>query len=384
MIHRSPPNQARRYGVAVGTFAFALAANYLVKQESPFVLFLAAVMVSAWYGGLGPGLLTTLAAAVASNFLFLEPIYIYTIPGTGQSIRLLLFAAEGVAITLLTEAYKRKEMERAQAEAMQNQLRMVVERKQDLVTALSEGFLQKNPRIPGFEAAFFYQPSSREDMVGGDCFDFFPFNDRQQGIFLGDVCGKGLSAAVYTSKTKYMLEAYAIEDPAPHTVVTRLNRALCRGMSEEGRFVSLIYGVLDSETAEFTYTNAGHPLPILYDPSAGQFQRLEETGGVIGADEGMSFRSRTVTLSPGALLLLYTDGITEAMGSEDPYADGGLSPLIQKRAEEGAEPVARAIFNRARRMAERNRRDDMAIIAIRRVDALPDEEARSDQQEALA
>ncbi|MBW3624347.1 MAG: SpoIIE family protein phosphatase [Armatimonadetes bacterium] len=380
MIPRSPSHPVQRYVVAGIAFLCALGINALIQKESPFVLFLAIVLVSAWYGGLGPGLAATAVSAIASDYFFLSPKHSLVMPNATDTLRLTLFVVEGIVITLLSEAYKRKEEERAQSEVVQQQLRAVVKRKQDLVQTLSEGFLQQNPQIPGFEAAFFYQPSSRDDMVGGDCFDFFTFDVSLQGVMIGDVCGKGLSAARYTSRTKYMLEAYALEDPTPQTTVTRLNRALAKELGEAAMFVSLIYGVLDSEAATFTYTNAGHPQPILYDPGAERFVRLEVTGGVIGADPGMEFRQTTVSLPPGSVLLFFTDGLMEAVGCDDPDGDGNVSPIMKERAGEGAEAVAWTIFDRARRLADRNRRDDMAVIAIRRTETLS--KALSDESES--
>lgn len=373
MFQRNPPKRLHRYGISLLAFACALLLNLsidpFIREESPFVLFFAAVLVSAWYGGFGPGLATTLAAVLTSHALFLGKLgIILAQPEGSRTLRLGLFFVEGVVISLLSEAYKRKEEERAHAESLRQQLASVVERKQDLVQALAEGFLKRNPEIPGFEASYFYLPSSREDMVGGDFFDFLPLSETRQGVMIGDVCGKGLPAAVYTSKAKYMLHAYALEDPAPSTSVARLNRALSDEMGNAGLFISLVYGVLDSREGTFTYANAGHPPPLLFRRDTGEVTRLEVTGGVIGMDSGMEFRPHTVTLPPGSVLLFFTDGLMEAVGSEDPYADGGVSPIIRQQAGAGAEAVARAVFDRARRLMDKNRRDDMAIIALRRAE----------------
>jgi len=257
------------------------------------------------------------------------------------------------------------EEERSRAEAIQQNLRMALEHERDIVQTLAEGYLRKTPEIPGFDVAYFFQPASRKDRVGGDCFDFFPVGSGRYGVFIGDVCGKGLSAAVYASKAKHTLRAYALEDPEPESVLSRLNRALCSETDEEGKFVTLIYGMLDSRSGTFTYANAGHPLPLLYDPISNACERLEATGGLVGAIIDMEFKQKTIPLSQGTVLVFFTDGVVEATGCVDPYGDGGISAMLIDNGGGNAEVLARRIFDRSRKMAAQHREDDMAVITVR-------------------
>src|SRR5262249_53700011 len=149
---------------------------------------------------------------------------------------------------------------------------------------LQESFLPASPPpIPGFDVDKRYEPAYALAQVGGDYFDFIELGDGRFGVVMGDVCGKGVTAAVYTAMSKDMRRAYASEDPAPDRVMTRLNAALFNQMSEECMFITLVYGVLDTRAGTLTYANAAHPHPLLYDPRNCTFEELTTTGGMVGA-----------------------------------------------------------------------------------------------------
>src|SRR5207302_8836631 len=103
-----------------------------------------------------------------------------------------------------------------------------------------------------------------EAQVGGDYYDFIELGEGRLGVVMGDVCGKGVTAAVFTAMAKYMLRAYAVEDPSPAAVISRLNRSLYNQMSEDCMFVTMVYGVLDTGTGDFTYGRPGPPPPLHY------------------------------------------------------------------------------------------------------------------------
>lgn len=150
--------------------------------------------------------------------------------------------------------------------------------------------------------------------------------------------GKGLPAAVYTAMARYLLRAYAIEESDPARVVHRLNRALCRQIREEARFVTLVYGVLDLQTAAFTHVVAGHPPPILYRDASRACEFLPVTGGIVGAFEEIEYRQQATVLAPGSLLALFTDGITEAADSRQMEEDLLLAVVRSGRGRRGGGP----------------------------------------------
>jgi PAS domain S-box-containing protein len=286
-----------------------------------------------------------------------------------------------------------------QAEEEKGHLTTLLEHERELVRALTESFLGRTPRLPGLQVASLYEPAAKAERVGGDFFDFFEIDPNLLGVVIGDVCGKGLPAAVYTAMTKYTLRAYALEEPDPQKVLYRLNQALYNEIIEEGMFVTLVYGVLDLTTGTFTYVNAGHPAPVLYTPihplrgyptlRAGRpgsgpqlrprsslgppateggwghsCQLLEATGGLVGGVPHWEYPQRSVSLKPGAVLVLFTDGITEGTGGKDLLDGEGVSAILQERAGENVDAIARTIFARARDLAGENLEDDVAIVVI--------------------
>jgi serine phosphatase RsbU (regulator of sigma subunit) len=240
------------------------------------------------------------------------------------------------------------------------------EQERTVARTLQESFLPPaDPKLPGYDLNSFYHPASDVMQVGGDYYDFIELGQGRFGIVLGDVCGKGVTAAVYTAMAKYMLRAYALQDPSPDVVLNRLNHALYSHMSEECMFITLVYGVLDTGTGEFTYVNAAHPHPLLYHPGSGQFDELKTTGGMVGALPGMEFQSRKVCLTPGDVLVFFTDGVTEARIGSDMLESKGVEEVIRETASLPAARIAVAIFERALEHSGGNLKDDVAIAVIR-------------------
>jgi len=168
----------------------------------------------------------------------------------------------------LEREWERKVIEEAERRAVEaqhlaRQLKVELQKEQHVARALAETFVSQVFQFPGFGVASQYEPASDVIRVGGDYFDFIELGNRRIGVVIGDVCGKGAASAAYTAKARYMLRAYALEEPSPARVLTRLNRALYDQGSRECQFLTLVYGVLDLETAAFTYGNAGHPPPLL-------------------------------------------------------------------------------------------------------------------------
>jgi phosphoserine phosphatase RsbU/P len=234
-----------------------------------------------------------------------------------------------------------------------------------LARTLAESFLSKTPARDDIEVASYYQPAAEVALIGGDYFDFLEIDEHRMGVVIGDVCGKGLAAAIYTAKAKDMLYAYARENPSPQWVITRLNHALHSQMSEECMFITMIYGILDSRTGTFTYTNAAHPPPILYHPRSGELIELKTTGGMVGALEDMEFTQNSVQLEPGSVLAMFTDGVTEARTDNTMLESEGVQEVVRAHASGSAEEIASAIFNRALQFASGVLKDDVAIVVIR-------------------
>ena len=224
------------------------------------------------------------------------------------------------------------------------------------------------PRRGAFEFAHKYQAALDEAVIGGDFFDLFPLGDSKMGVVMADVSGKGLSAAVQTALLKYTLRGFALEAPdAPAEVLARLNDVLCSPMSSHDGFVTLFYGVLDVTTGEMTYASAGHEPPLRRVGVGGEVAVLPECDGmVLGAMPGVVYEQCRAVLSPGDLLLLYTDGLTEARATDGSFLEvEGLSALLP-RADVSASEVVTTLYESAAAFADNVRRDDVAILVLRR------------------
>jgi sigma-B regulation protein RsbU (phosphoserine phosphatase) len=177
---------------------------------------------------------------------------------------------------------------------------------------------RSSPYIPGFAVSGLSTPAGA---VGGDWYDFIPFDDGRWGLVLADVSGKGTAAALLMSATRGMLRSLA-SACCPSEVLTKLNELLVSDFPS-GRFVTMIYAILDPATRVLRYASAGHLRPLLIENSNAHFLDTER-GLPLGIGTG-TYSEAQVQLAPGSRLLFYSDGITEAMNPEgDEYGAGRL------------------------------------------------------------
>ncbi|MFE9785506.1 SpoIIE family protein phosphatase [Nocardia salmonicida] len=230
--------------------------------------------------------------------------------GTAQLIRTTIFDATD------RRAYE-QELQRARDAA--EHARAAAERERDrvqkLATTLQRTLLPPElPEIPGMEVAAYYHPAST-DNVGGDFYDLFPLTEGAWGFFLGDVSGKGPTAAAVTSLTRYTLRAAAVYNPDPTAVLDNLNTVLLhKYRRDEPGFCTVVYGSLrlDTTGATVTLSSGGHP-PALLVRADGTTTLVETPGGMlVGAIPDPRFVSAEIHLGPGDTVLFYTDGLTEA------------------------------------------------------------------------
>lgn len=172
------------------------------------------------------------------------------------------------------------------------------------------------PDIAGFELAAHYETSAR---AGGDYYDFFPLPDGGWGLFIADVSGHGTPAAVLMAITHAIAHAQPGAHTPPGKLLAYLNDRLAQAYTREGTFVTAFYGVLDPRTRTLVHSSAGHNPPRLM--RGDRVLSLAESGSLpLGIMPGLDYEQSTVELQAGDLLLLYTDGITEAMAP----SNGGL------------------------------------------------------------
>jgi sigma-B regulation protein RsbU (phosphoserine phosphatase) len=200
------------------------------------------------------------------------------------------------------------------------------------------------PPFPGRTEFSVYATLVPAREVGGDFFDYFLINDDLLCVCIGDVSGKGVPSALFAAVTKTLLSSYVKLGQSPATVLTRANDELCVN-NESCMFVTIFLGLLDLRTGEFIYANAGHNPPVLKRRS-GELETLSDRHGpVAGAMEEIPYGESRISLDPGDLLFLYTDGVTEATNTDNElFSLDRLSHFLAGRSLKGPETTVRLVI----------------------------------------
>jgi sigma-B regulation protein RsbU (phosphoserine phosphatase) len=189
---------------------------------------------------------------------------------------------------------------------------------------------QEIPAVPGMEIAVFSRPAQ---IVGGDYFDFFKFHDGAQGLSIADAMGHGVSASMLMTSLQTALRTLVPENDSPAEVLQRINRLFLHNV-EFPTFVTAYLARFEPASHILTYCNAGHNPPLLYREQHNDITWLQPTGPAIGLLEEGTFGLGAVSLSRGDILLLYTDGVTEAIDlKEEEFERDRLAALVQENAE---------------------------------------------------
>jgi len=224
------------------------------------------------------------------------------------------------------------------------------------------------PQLPGFEIAGTSIPSTQ---VGGDYFDFLDLGKGRLGIAIADVSGKGIPAALLMANLQASLHAQTLEVEKVAEVAIRINNLLVKS-TDSNMFVTFFYGLLDRKSSTFTSTNAGHNPPILLR-SDQKIERLEEGGMVLGFLLDQKYEQQTTTLQPGDILVLFTDGITEARDPDAEtvgdklYGEDRLVQVIMDNASLSAREIQAAILQAVTLYTKNTPQgDDITLVVIKR------------------
>ncbi len=232
-----------------------------------------------------------------------------------QQLKLLQALCDQIAVAIHNAL--RFQSERSQRQAMT--------REAEEARLIQQALLPKSsPYVPGFAISGYSIPARA---LGGDWYDFIPFPDGRWGIVLADVSGKGMAAALLMSATRGMLRSLAEACCTPGEVLSKLNSLLVNDFPA-GKFVTLVYAVLDPAARTITFANAGHLPPLLVERGGTRFLETER-GLPLGLSAG-EYSESTVELPADSRLVFYTDGITEAFNSsEEEYGSTRLSEHVR-------------------------------------------------------
>lgn len=222
------------------------------------------------------------------------------------------------------------------------------------------------PVVPGYDFAATYE-SARE--IGGDLYDFieWPNDPARLGLLIADVSGKGTAAALFMAHSRAMIRGAAQTQPGPGATLATANVQIARD-NHAMLFVSAFYAVLEAADGWLTFANAGHNLPLIRRAD-GQIEEVMSRGMVLGIMDDMTYDEATAALAPDDILLLYTDGITEAMDADgELFGKARLSDAVAHAAPATARDLIDAILAAVRAyIGNTPQADDLTIVAVKRI-----------------
>jgi len=258
----------------------------------------------------------------------------------------------------LAQAYR--ELQEAQAALVEKER---LERELELARELQQSILPHEfPDFPGFNCAARSRPAWQ---VGGDFYDVISLSKGRVGLVMADVSDKGLAAALYMALTRSLIHAEAKHSSSPRQVLLNIHRLLLE-ITQADMFVTVFYGVLDPARGDLRYARAGHDRPLLFSPSSGECRFLAADGILLGCVEKVRLEEVSVRLHTGDLLVLYTDGITDANSPAGEFF--GVERLRETVSAAGglsAQALCDLIFGHVDRFqAEAVQHDDMALLVV--------------------
>lgn len=202
--------------------------------------------------------------------------------------------------------------------------------------------------------------------VGGDFYDVIELPGHKLGLFIADVADKGMPAALFMALTRTLVRAAVIETDSPALALRRVNDLLLPD-TRQGMFVTAVYGVLNTETREFTYVNAGHNPPLWFCRANSKVRKLTRTGIALGVMGQPDMSQETIQLGAGDVILFYTDGLSEAFSADGKlFGEAPLIETLQSVPAESAEQVLTSIEARLNEfIGATPLGDDLTMIAIR-------------------
>ncbi len=260
---------------------------------------------------------------------------------------------------LLRIAYD--ELKAAQAEIIEMER---LERELQLASEIQRSILPTRlPEYPNCDFGALLVPARA---VGGDFYDVLALDDRYVGVGIGDVTDKGVPAAIFMAQTHALLFAAARRSRSPGEILQEINRLLL-AMSGSSLFVTMLYGVIDSQNGEFCYARAGHELPLLRLPDGTVNPLKRDHGQPVGLLEEPAMDVQTVSIPPGGTLLLYTDGVLDGRNPEGrAFGFNGLVDSLKRAVAGSAQACCDQLWQTLSEHQEgTDQDDDVTLVAIK-------------------
>lgn len=231
---------------------------------------------------------------------------------------------------------------------------------------LQEALLGDPAPIEGIAFSHAYHSGTKSTLVGGDFLDLFEIDGDHVAVLLGDVSGKGIAQAMLAARAKHTMVAHLLEGDLPARVLDLTNQVLGHSTDSE-TFITAFAGLLDKRTGVLEYCNAGHPDPLVLR-SGGAVERLSARSPLLGAFAEMQFEQAAARLGVGDVLLLYSDGVTEARGPDGFFGSKRIASLLERSSLVGVGGLADDVLKEVADYASGALADDVAILALKRVD----------------
>jgi sigma-B regulation protein RsbU (phosphoserine phosphatase) len=281
--------------------------------------------------------------------------------------------ARGSAVGVLTvfsahlEAFDEEDMGLLQTFGSQAALAIdtarLYSKEHEVAATLQRNILpEKAPTFDEVEAATAYEPAGEEAEIGGDYYDLFRAPDGRLVVAMADVCGKGVEAATKTSMLKYSIRALVAAGLGPAACLDEINDMVAAN-EDPSDILTVWLGYVDPADRRLVFANGGHPPGLLYRSSKNDVVRLAPTGPILGAAAKVDFGEEEIDVAGGDVILLYTDGVTEARSGNKFFGEGRVRRVL--RYGGSAKSVVEHLLGALSRFSPGTLRDDVAIVALR-------------------
>jgi Amt family ammonium transporter len=328
------------------------------------------VRFQAERGDFGSGDVDDLVDKVMATLMSREPALYQRRLSTGRAVEISVAPTpEGGNVVVYNDITDRKRAEdelqaahgiiKDQKERMEEELNVGHEIQMSMIPL-------KFPPFPDHNEFSIYAALKPAREVGGDFYDYYFLDDERFCFCIGDVSGKGVPAALFMAMTRTLIKSRATDDRSTASILTHVNDELSQN-NKSCMFVTIFAGILNVKTGQLLYTNAGHNPPYIRRKD-GTLQRLDERHGpAIAAMEGMVYKEERDLLEPGDLLFLYTDGVTEAMDTENHlFSEDRLKDLLASLDTDDADTAVDHTVTAVRAFeGEAQQADDITVLGLR-------------------